>query len=850
MQTECEAYMRSLCKLTNAGQRKPVRERQLSAFRAVLRVARSEADGLGVSWRPLLDCVLEMERLLVIGQELSAAPQREPSRLPRRQRPRHPPEEAASAREVAAALDLDAFSRLYRHTTSMTPEGLRDCVAALADCVGAEGPLPPARRVALTRLTQVAVLNAGGRLLGFWREVATRLVQVVTQGNAEWAAQGVDALRRAVDAAVSSAELMGGEAQPQLLRPYLSVMESGEPGQHVRDLVLRCLTQLTLARPHAIGPGWPVVMRCLVCTLRHSDPPSVGIAAGLLAHVAGSPDVLAHAAPYAADLVHCATFLAANELHSKVACEAAELLRDLPGRVAAAPPCPTPPDISPRSKACLSPLPGSDAVERRLQLVWELCFQALCFMVTHPADAARLRAVEALHEMAMRWGGSWTAELWGAFSGRLLPACAALPCAHPELLRRREAWAHFRHWGLQGALQRCGAEEWAQTTLPHIATQLAAEPAVHFCELPAARSIAVPGACAALCAVALHGGESAVILAAEQLTRLLHRAGGGMTPPQWRAACMSCCRLIRHSALPPGLLDRALAAGRQSPSPSSPLSPDAVAERRAAAAGEQGRAEGACEWVRPGGGEALQRLLQAAADSEGPHRGPPAADWAAREVELRGVRLCLFTGVTERLLFSPPLAGALWAPPEGAEPVLGRDEIAQVLGALAQCGASLRLAASRPQHELRALGLGDAASRLALRETEVELLHTRVVFAGLQSALAPLCAGRGAPCGADAARDAVVAAAAALTRVHSGGAPGHRPQQPSPRQAGAAQRVALCAQQLCALGEADWRTLLHAAYSAFVPCLATGVGSVAAALAPFFARAAPTCAPPGNPAAR
>eukprot|EP01062_Namystynia_karyoxenos_P011098 TRINITY_DN13955_c0_g1_i1.p1 TRINITY_DN13955_c0_g1~~TRINITY_DN13955_c0_g1_i1.p1 ORF type:complete len:321 (+),score=97.08 TRINITY_DN13955_c0_g1_i1:124-1086(+) len=112
----------------------------------------------------------------------------------------------------------------------------------------------------------------------------------------------------------------------------------------------------------------------------------------------------------------------------------------------------------------------------------------------------------------------------------------------------------------------------------------------------------------------------------------------------------------------------------------------------------------------------------------------------------------------------------------------------------------------------------------------------------------PLAAGAAPP--SAAAIYAVVAAAAALTRVHSGGAPGHRPQQPSPRQAGAAQRVALCAQQLCALGEADWRTLLHAAYSAFVPCLATGVGSVAAALAPFFARAAPTCAPPGNPAAR
>eukprot|EP01065_Artemidia_motanka_P017251 TRINITY_DN20769_c0_g1_i1.p1 TRINITY_DN20769_c0_g1~~TRINITY_DN20769_c0_g1_i1.p1 ORF type:complete len:1175 (+),score=253.46 TRINITY_DN20769_c0_g1_i1:1500-5024(+) len=767
--TEREAFVRSLCKLANTPDRKQLRVRQLDALRGILRVARTEAEGLGASWRPLLETVLEFERLRLLGEELqrqaASKEGRTSHRLLRPQRTQ--PEGAQSAKEVAAAFDEAAFVKVYRHTTTITPASLRDCVSAFCRCVDSEvrAGIPMARRVALRRLLQVVGLNMGSRLMVVWKDVSFLLLRLAT-GGTDAAPDAVNGLRSLVAGGLGRQELSGLDVQPELVEPFLLILEHPTPSQHIRDLVLRSVTQLTLSLADGLGEAWPTVMHCLVATLREPESASVGIAIGILTHVISSPSTLSHAVLFRAELVHCATFLAAQMAQPGITAEAVQLLKTLPRAAAAAPRPVFPPGLSPRARAALSRLPrcegdgdGDDGCE-----LWRLCLQALCFITGDPVEDKRLLTVSAIHEMVMEHGGGWPESLWRFYVSCLLPACALLPGAAET--RKKESWPHHRHWGQTGEIARCGAAEWVSTTLPHVVTQLAVAPVVRHCRAEGARPVVVPAVCRFLCAVA-RSGEEAITLAAEQLTRILRETGAEVTSAQWTDITMHCARLIHVST--PG----AAAAGEHEPNSS----------------------EAACD-VCFGGASPLLRSVMVAGCIP-PSLGP-------RAQQLHSVRLSLFSGVLERLLFNPPLSDLQWKAREGDAPLsaVNVTEIVRILE-------------------------GNSSSELvpSQQRSDIELLKARIVFAGLLSGHRALR--DDGPCSVAAARDAVRSAAAEFRADAR--------RRSSQTQIG--KRLTVCVELLVALDAADFDALMPSVYATLVQCLAAGVGSVASALAPFFHRA-------------
>eukprot|EP01064_Diplonema_japonicum_P000378 TRINITY_DN10266_c1_g1_i4.p1 TRINITY_DN10266_c1_g1~~TRINITY_DN10266_c1_g1_i4.p1 ORF type:complete len:1558 (+),score=371.12 TRINITY_DN10266_c1_g1_i4:1083-5756(+) len=524
MHTEREAYIRCLCSMTNAAEkRRLIGQKNILVIKALLKVPFVDGDLLYGSWLPYLRTASEVEHLRSMGARHKQRTSSDQHRQRRKSIADLSLDEQANAREVMLNIDEFSIHKIISHSTSHSQAGLKEFVTHLCTVAYEEVNMVNPRTFLLEKVVEVASDNMGARMLSIWKEMAHLFVSVGTHTNSDIAEYGVDNLRQLVSKGLGKQELSECLIQPELLEPFHGIMVSSLPTKQVRDLVLRCLLQLVQAKAKLIGPGWPVILKALVSGItRHKEPFALDMTATIMTTLI-SEENIRNMLPYVEEVVHCLTFIASDtKLLPEKSIKFADILGEFPVRVT-----------------------ESQADEETCRQAWEWVFEGFSFLFLDPDVTVRQRCVASLSK-SLR-SKTIPAGVWESWSTKFIVAVTLRPLSHVQL-NKAEAYSHCRHHNVTGKIERANPKEWADTTLPEIISKLIVQPAAVHCD---SREFVqcVPSLVAVLCKIAKRKNMRQVHVVMKQLAELLEAVTPTMTRGEWCPVILHLRSLFKYSIL-------------------------------------------------------------------------------------------------------------------------------------------------------------------------------------------------------------------------------------------------------------------------------------------------------------
>jgi brefeldin A-inhibited guanine nucleotide-exchange protein len=294
------AFVSSLAGLTSLHAPAAMRPKHAQALRALLAVAARGGDLLGpAGWLEVLRCASRFELLRQLGDgtpsdaslfapDKGAAGGAENGRRGAPPPPPPPPPASgvadmglqASGRGAApappavlAGVPEAELAALFEGSARLGAEGAVDFVTAL--CAVAREELAPGgapRVYALAKIVEAAHHNMGRIRLVWsriWAVLGTFFAEAGCHASLPVAMHAVDALRQLAAKFLERDELAAFNFQCDFLRPFVALARRS-PAPEVRELVVRCVSQLVLARVGAIRSGWRAVF--MVFAAAADDP--------------------------------------------------------------------------------------------------------------------------------------------------------------------------------------------------------------------------------------------------------------------------------------------------------------------------------------------------------------------------------------------------------------------------------------------------------------------------------------------------------------------------------------------------------------------------------------------------
>ncbi|MEW5298187.1 MAG: hypothetical protein WDW36_001338 [Sanguina aurantia] len=161
--------------------------------------------------------------------------------------------------EVINSVDSHEIYRIFLESGSLDSEAIVTFVRALASISADELRDAKAPRVfALTKIIEVAHFNMNRIRLVWsriWGVLSEYFITVGCHANLQVAMYAVDALRQLAMKFLERDELANYTFQNDFLRPFVVVMRQSQSVE-IRELIIRCLSQMVLARVTNVKSGW------------------------------------------------------------------------------------------------------------------------------------------------------------------------------------------------------------------------------------------------------------------------------------------------------------------------------------------------------------------------------------------------------------------------------------------------------------------------------------------------------------------------------------------------------------------------------------------------------------------
>lgn len=295
------------------------------AFGALLLAAERVGDNFGENWVDMLRCVSQWEQMYQmhaggptdatlfavrdeVPEPLSAAERfrqklRQLSRLGTESIPSSPKtgsiaestsehtlvrmtshkkeEHAMTPPQVLLAVDIQDINRLFIDSELLDSKAIVDFVTALCKVSNEELKLTQAPRVfSLTKIVEISHFNMG-RIRLVWNRIWTILsdffIQVGCQPNLQLSMYAVDSLRQLSMKFLERDELANYTFQNDFLKPFVVVMRQSK-AREIRELIIRCVSQMVLARVANIKSGWKSMFMVFTTAAGDEDPQIVRLA--------------------------------------------------------------------------------------------------------------------------------------------------------------------------------------------------------------------------------------------------------------------------------------------------------------------------------------------------------------------------------------------------------------------------------------------------------------------------------------------------------------------------------------------------------------------------------------------
>ncbi|KAI8667026.1 hypothetical protein NCS56_00837800 [Fusarium sp. Ph1] len=446
LSTPREAFMSALKNATNLNNPQEILAKNIEALKVILELGQTEGNVLRDSWKDILMCISQLDRLQLIsgGVDESAIPDVSKARFlpPQRtetsdsrsstqsKRPRQRSGTAGSkgfSTEIALESRSDevirSVDRIFTNTANLTGEAMVHFAKALTevswDEIKVSGSNDSPRTYSLQKIVEISYYNMDRvrfEWSNIWDVFGEHFNRVGCHNNMNIVFFALDSLRQLSMRFMEIEELAGFKFQKDFLKPFEHVLANSH-NVTVKDMVLRCLIQMIQAKGDNIRSGWRTMFGVFTVAAREPYESIVNLAYENVNQVYKTKFGVVISQGAFTDLIVCLTEFSKNLKFQKKSLAALELLKSLIPAMLKTPECPLSQKYNKTAAPEGAPKPPEIKRSRSNTSVEEGYWFPVLFafhdvLMTGEDLEVRSNALEYFFETLLRYGGDFPSEFW------------------------------------------------------------------------------------------------------------------------------------------------------------------------------------------------------------------------------------------------------------------------------------------------------------------------------------------------------------------------------------------------------------------------------------------------------
>ena len=448
LSTPREAFMSALKNATNLNNPQEMLAKNIEALKVILELGQTEGNVLRESWKDILMCISQLDRLQLISggvdesviPDVSKArfvpPQRNDTPESRsstqsRSRPRQRSGTGPKGFSLEIALEsrsdelIRSVDRIFTNTANLSGEAMVYFAKALTevswDEIRVSGSNDSPRTYSLQKIVEISYYNMNRvrfEWTNIWDVLGEHFNRVGCHNNMNIVFFALDSLRQLSMRFLEIEELAGFKFQKDFLKPFEHVLaDSNNPT--VKDMVLRCLIQMIQARGDNIRSGWRTMFGVFTVAAREPYESIVNLAFDNVNLIFKTKFGVVISQGAFTDLIVCLTEFSKNLKFQKKSLAALELLKSTIPTMLKTPECPLSQKHNPSLANAEGQAKSQDALKRSQtntsveEGFWfPVLFAFHDVLMTGEDLEVRSNALEYFFEALIKYGGDFPSEFW------------------------------------------------------------------------------------------------------------------------------------------------------------------------------------------------------------------------------------------------------------------------------------------------------------------------------------------------------------------------------------------------------------------------------------------------------
>ncbi|KAI0481990.1 Sec7-domain-containing protein [Xylariaceae sp. FL0804] len=441
--TPREAFMSALKNATNLNNPQEILAKHVEALRVLLELGQTEGNYLKESWKDVLMCISQLDRLQLItgGVDEGAIPDVSKARFlpPERSSTNNSQRSTASTRQrkrsnqtargfsMEIALEsrsdevIKSVDRIFSNTAHLDGAAIVHFARALTevswDEIKVSGSNDSPRTYSLQKIVEISYYNMTRvrfEWTNIWAVLGEHFNTVGCHNNTAIVYFALDSLRQLSMRFMEIEELPGFKFQKDFLKPFEHIMANSN-NLTVKDMALRCLIQMIQARGENIRSGWRTMFGAFTVAARDPNEAIVNLAYENVSLVFKTRFGVVISQAAFTDLIVCLTEFSKNIKFQKKSLQAMETLKAIIPKMLKTPECPLTQSAATRASASkstdtLSRQQSGTSVEEGFWFPILFAFHDV--LMTGEDLEVRSNALNYFFEALLKYGGDFPPEFW------------------------------------------------------------------------------------------------------------------------------------------------------------------------------------------------------------------------------------------------------------------------------------------------------------------------------------------------------------------------------------------------------------------------------------------------------
>lgn len=443
LSTPREAFMSALKNATNLNNPQDIQAKNIEALKVILDLGQTEGNVLKESWKDILMCISQLDRLQLIsgGVDESSIPDVSKARFmpqrsetsdsrsstqSRRPRPRTATGPQGFSSEIALESRSDevirSVDRIFTNTAILSGEAIVYFAKALTevswDEIKVSGSNESPRTYSLQKIVEISYYNMSRirfEWTNIWDVLGDHFNRVGGHNNMNIVFFALDSLRQLSMRFLEIEELAGFKFQKDFLKPFEHILATGN-NPIVKDMVLQCLIQMIQARGDNIRSGWRTMFGVFTVAAREPFEGIVNLAFENVTQVYKTKFGVVISQGAFTDLIVCLTEFSKNLKFQKKGLASLELLKSIIPAMLRTPECPLSQkyklssDGTIKSQDSLKRTQSNTSVEEGYWFPVLFAFHDV--LMTGEDLEVRSNALDYFFETLLKYGGDFPPEFW------------------------------------------------------------------------------------------------------------------------------------------------------------------------------------------------------------------------------------------------------------------------------------------------------------------------------------------------------------------------------------------------------------------------------------------------------